>query len=65
MKSPPVAGPKSPNQAGSTPKKGERYKCSQCGMEIEVTTDCGCQEPDHVHLECCGRELEKVSAEDR
>ena len=61
-RSPPVAGVKSQNQAGSIPKKGERFKCSQCGMAIEVTTDCDCQEPDHVRFECCGRELERVTA---
>jgi hypothetical protein len=41
------------------PKKGEVYRCEKCGMEMKVTADCHCQEPNHVHLECCGQELTK------
>jgi hypothetical protein len=45
--------------ATNSPKKGDRFRCRTCGMAIEVTADCRCQEPDHVHFECCGRELQK------
>ena len=43
-----------------SPKKGERYRCEKCGMEVQVTADCHCQERDHVHFHCCGQELQKV-----
>lgn len=49
------------NNAGhSTPHKGETYRCERCGMEMEVTADCGCDDPAMVHLECCGQELARV-----
>ena len=43
----------------STPKKGERFRCKQCGMELQITADCKCSDPDHVHLECCGKAMTK------
>lgn len=49
--------------AGATinpPKKGDRFRCESCGMEIQLTTDCRCQEGEHVHFECCGQRLAKV-----
>ena len=42
------------------PKKGERFRCAKCSMELEVTADCGCEEPSKVHFHCCGQELQKV-----
>jgi hypothetical protein len=42
------------------PKKGEHYRCEKCGMEVEVTTECQCRQPDMVHFHCCGQELQKV-----
>ena len=42
------------------PKKGERFRCEKCGMEVKITADCHCEEPDHVHFHCCGQELQKV-----
>jgi hypothetical protein len=42
------------------PKMGERFRCETCGMEIEVTADCGCKDPNMVHFHCCGKELQKV-----
>ncbi len=42
-----------------SPKKGERYRCQSCGMEVEVVADCRCQEPDMVHFHCCGMEMQK------
>lgn len=44
----------------ATPKKGERYKCEKCGMELQVTVQCSCKDASHVHLECCGQELTKA-----
>jgi hypothetical protein len=43
-----------------SPKKGERFRCAKCGMEVEVTADCRCDQPDMVHFHCCGQELSKV-----
>lgn len=42
------------------PQKGERFRCQECGMEIQVTSDCHCQTGSHTHFECCGQEMEKV-----
>ena len=42
------------------PKKGDRFRCQACGMEIQVTADCRCQEGEHVHFHCCGQELQKA-----
>ena len=43
-----------------SPKKGDRFRCRSCGMEIEVTTGCGCDASNHVHFHCCNREMAKV-----
>ena len=42
------------------PKAGDRFRCSECGMEILVTADCHCKEDEHVHFHCCGREMVQV-----
>lgn len=42
------------------PKKGERFRCESCGMQLEITADCHCKEDEHVHFECCGKELVKA-----
>jgi hypothetical protein len=42
------------------PKKGDRFRCVKCGMALEVTADCGCEDPSKVHLHCCGQELQKA-----
>ncbi len=44
------------------PKKGDKFRCDKCGMELEVTKDCHCEGDDHVHFHCCGQELTKISA---
>ncbi len=41
-----------------SPKKGERFRCNSCGMEIQVTQDCTC-EKGGAFFECCGQEMEK------
>jgi len=43
-----------------SPKMGERFRCAKCGMEVQVTADCRCQQADKVHFHCCGQELQKV-----
>lgn len=42
------------------PKKGQRFRCQECGMEIQVTADCKCEGPDHVQFTCCGKEMAKL-----
>ena len=42
------------------PRRGDHYRCRQCGMEIEVTTGCKCSNPDHVQFRCCGHEMAKA-----
>ncbi len=42
------------------PKRGERFRCEKCGMEIAVTADCRCKDPEHIHFECCNQEMTKV-----
>ncbi len=42
------------------PKKGDAFRCSSCGMEVQVASDCGCQDKNHVHFECCGKQMEKM-----
>jgi len=42
------------------PKKGERYRCTACGMEVQVTADCHCEDPTMTHFHCCGKELRQV-----
>jgi hypothetical protein len=32
-------------------KKGERYKCEECGMIVTIADPCGCTECDLI---CCG-----------
>jgi hypothetical protein len=42
------------------PKKGDTYRCETCGMELEVTADCRCEEDEQIHFQCCGAQLTKV-----
>ena len=41
----------------TAPKKGDRFRCQKCGMEIEVTVDCKCTAGHHSRFECCGQPL--------
>lgn len=43
-----------------TPRRGESYRCSKCGMALQITEDCACKDPIHVHFHCCGQEMQKV-----
>ena len=45
------------HQAG--PKKGDRFHCESCGMAIQVTHDCPCDDAEHVKFECCGQPMTK------
>lgn len=54
------ASGKGPDVGLGGPKKGERFRCEKCGMEVQITADCHCDQPDMVHFQCCGQELQKV-----
>jgi hypothetical protein len=54
------SGKGSQSHSADSRKKGDRFRCSQCGMEVEITADCRCTEPDHVHFQCCGEEMQKL-----
>jgi hypothetical protein len=41
------------------PRRGDRFRCRHCGMEVEVTTGCKCSDPGHVQFRCCGQEMAK------
>ena len=44
----------------SPPKKGDKFRCESCGMEVEVTAHRHCKKEEHVHFHCCGQGLQKV-----
>lgn len=55
-----ASGKVSGDEGVGSPKKGDRFRCTKCGMALEVTADCGCKEPSKVHFQCCGQELQKA-----
>ena len=42
-------------------KKGEQYKCDNCGLVVIVEEPCAC-EADTCELLCCGEPMEPVEA---
>jgi hypothetical protein len=52
-------------------KKGEVYVCADCGLEMQVTKECECEEsarecacttePGACVFTCCGEEMQKKS----
>jgi hypothetical protein len=40
-------------------KKGEKYKCSECGLIVVVEDPCGCEV---VELLCCEAPMQPVKA---
>jgi hypothetical protein len=41
-------------------KKGERYRCDECGLVVLVEDVCGCEDCDVI---CCGAPMKQVKAE--
>jgi hypothetical protein len=39
--------------AHDLPKKGDRYRCEPCGIEIELTTPTNCEQPVNASEKCC------------
>jgi hypothetical protein len=38
-------------------KKGEKYKCDECGLVVLVQDACGCEQCDIV---CCGAPMKQI-----
>ena len=43
-------------------KKGQKYKCDECGLLIVVEDDCGCQTCDLI---CCSMPMKLVKAAEK
>lgn len=43
-----------------SPQVGDQFECGKCGMQIEITKDCRCEDPEHVRFECCGQAMLQV-----
>ncbi len=41
-------------------KKGEKYKCEDCGLVVLVEDVCGCEDCDVI---CCGAPMKQVKEE--
>lgn len=42
------------------PHKGDKFKCNNCPMTLEITADCTCASAEDVHFHCCGKEMVKA-----
>jgi len=40
-------------------KKGEKYKCEECGLIVLIEEPCGCEPCDLI---CCGEPMNPVKA---
>ncbi|MDG6243072.1 MAG: hypothetical protein QCH31_01575 [Methanolobus sp.] len=40
-------------------KKGQRITCDECGITLEVVSECtgGCGDDCEIILKCCGKEM--------
>jgi hypothetical protein len=52
--------PKPPVAPLDLPVKGDRYHCPGCGMALEITQDCACEDGSWPCFECCGKEMVKL-----
>ena len=46
-------------EAIEMPKKGDRYECGACGLEVECVEGCGC---GVCGLICCGKPMKAAAA---
>jgi hypothetical protein len=46
---------KAAKKAGKGMKKGDKYRCSVCGMVVTVDNLCGCE--DVCDIICCGEPM--------
>ncbi|MEO9595823.1 hypothetical protein [Rhodopirellula bahusiensis] len=40
--------------------QGDTYRCKECGMELQITKGCDCDECK-TELNCCGQPLDRVN----
>ncbi|AFV24964.1 hypothetical protein Mpsy_2763 [Methanolobus psychrophilus R15] len=41
--------------------KGQRVKCEECGITLEVADECkGCPEGCSITLNCCGKDMNVI-----
>jgi hypothetical protein len=40
-------------------KKGEKFKCEECGLIVLIEDPCGCEPCDLI---CCGEQMKPVKA---
>jgi len=50
----------SSERSAGSPKQGEKFRCSKCGMELQINKDCRCNDPAMAHFSCCGQSLDKM-----
>ncbi|MDH7508936.1 MAG: hypothetical protein QHH00_06005 [Methanomassiliicoccales archaeon] len=43
-------------------KKGDKYKCKECGIVVVVDEECGCTACDLI---CCGIPMEPVKSKSK
>ncbi len=55
-----ASGPATIDRITDNPRKGEEYRCETCGMALQITSDCHCEDPNMVQFQCCGKDLHKV-----
>jgi hypothetical protein len=46
---------KCPEHLDACPCVGDVFECAKCGMKLECTDDCGCDDCNCVSLICCGQ----------
>lgn len=45
------------------PVTGDMFRCDKCGFEVQVITECKCDEPC-VDLNCCGQDMRNVTSQE-
>lgn len=43
-------------------RKGQKFKCGECGITFEVVAECnkGCSEDCNITLNCCGKDMDLI-----
>jgi G:T-mismatch repair DNA endonuclease (very short patch repair protein) len=45
------------------PVTGDMFRCEKCGFEVQVVTECKCQD-SCVDLNCCGQVMKNVTSQE-
>ena len=56
-----VSGQAAQPGAEGKPRRGDRFRCAKCALEVEVVSGCSC-EGNCAKFQCCGQPMEKVAA---